>query len=317
VAEQPTSPDLALQALRDAAGPREAVDAVEALRSALWERVLAALEDPSARDVADLADRLGALSSALLRSALAAAPSALPAAARSESPRRPRVESPPTDEFGAGAQPRVRAGAGALLIDDSGDGPGRPAGTAAADEPTRAPASSGLDPRDIRVRDERGRSGDGRPWMRAISAELRRFEHDHHPFAVVLFELRDLVRLRLALAPEELRRLSALVGAGVGELFAADPELPVSVRARANGAIHQEPGRHWLVVPATDAAGARALAARIAEALSARLSSGAAAGGVLTGVAAAPAHGRSAAALTTFAEVDLYAARGPFATRVY
>jgi predicted signal transduction protein with EAL and GGDEF domain len=69
------------------------------------------------------------------------------------------------------------------------------------------------------------------------------------------------------------------------------------------------------VLPATDGAGARALAAQISEALQAGAETPAAAGGVLAGIAVCPWNARLPAALAAHADVDLYAARGPLAAR--
>ncbi len=307
------APDLALQALSRARAPREAADAVATLRRSLWERLLWALSEPSAREVAEIADRLAGLCETLLHASLAdprvslADPRAAPGDARAAPPDSPAHPAHP-QPAGAGArsEPRERAAAAAML-DERGradaliglDDPGSPP----LPEPQAPALSRRLSSRPAGTEPTRGEEPAGaqleQPWLASVEAELRRFERDHRPFAVLLVELREIERLRALLAPVELERLSAELARELTQL------LPGAAQ------ITQSPGRHWLIASATDAGSARVLASRANAALEARARAGGVDGGVAVGLAVCPTNGRDAAALAGYAEVDLFAARSP------
>jgi GGDEF domain-containing protein len=319
----------ALRALAGASHPRDAVEAVEYLRASLWQNMLAALREPSAADVAGLADRVAQLCSTLLSASLAG-----PAGARADGPEsaragglelpKPDLELPERDApatparegvVGEPAQaPRAHAAtlappAPGVIVDErdrgspAGQAPAPPmpaSARAPATHPARHASTAGGG--GFAVRDERAGQADAAPWIAAISRRLRVFEQDHRPFAVLLLELRELDRLRAALAPQELDRLSADVARAISELLAGAGEEPIA----------QGPGRYWLIAPARDAAAARELARRITDPLPGRVE---AAASVLVGVAVCPGNARSAAGLAAHADVDLYAARRPLAAR--
>jgi sarcosine oxidase gamma subunit len=292
--------------------------------------MLAALREPSAADVAGLADRVAQLCSALLSASLggrdgARADGARPARAGDFELRERDLELPERD---TPAQPRAREGVAgeparaprAHATTPTPPGPGvvvderdrlSPAAQAAAPpmpasaraqatHPARHTSTAG--PSEFAVRDERAGQADAAPWIAAISRRLRVFEQDHRPFAVLLLELRELDRLRAALAPAELDRLSADVAQAITELLAGAGGEPIA----------QGPGRYWLIAAARDAAAARELAQRIGDALPGRVG---AAASVLAGIAVCPGNARSAAGLAAYADVDLYAARRPLAAR--
>jgi hypothetical protein len=99
---------------------RETVEHIEALRGVIWEAVLAELDDPPARQVADLSDRLAFVCATLLAAALgeAAAPSAHEVPRDEPSPVRGQVlySAPQT----------VPGGRGATLIDEFEDAVAQP-----------------------------------------------------------------------------------------------------------------------------------------------------------------------------------------------
>ncbi len=66
----------------------------------------------------------------------------------------------------------------------------------------RAGASGSAGAGAIAIRDQRGEHAPAE-WLEAIARELERHERRELPFAVLLVELRDLERLRLAEHPGE------------------------------------------------------------------------------------------------------------------
>jgi len=291
VREDNLSPLEALAAARDA---RAAADAVEALRAALWERMLAALREPRAEEVAELAERLSRLCAALLSASLAGAPAPL------EGERA---------ELGA-----LRATA---IIDDSAAAPPRGDRVAAAartaqrarrvQEPALAqPAGTG----EISMRDERAREGAPGAWLAAIARQLRRYEEDRRPFAVLLLETLDLDAVRARLAGDELQRLSNILERGLAVALAAERRLRgVEAHDGSLQPIAERAGRFWVIAPRTDQAGGRTLAARIAEQVTLDVPAGAWRVQLLAGVAVCPANARTPSSLVAYADVDLYAAR--------
>ncbi len=299
----------ALQALAGASDPREAVEAVESLRASLWQGMLAAVRDPSAADVAALADRVAGLCSTLLSASLRA-PDGAPArpqdaGAGGTEPLGDAAPVPPRtgwQDLGRPGYAPAPPGPG-VIVDEREREVGIPASVPpplGAASRAHARHASTVVGGEIAVHDER--AGQAAPWIAAIARRVREFERDHRPFAVLLIELGELDRLRAALTPHELERLSADVAQVIAELLAGEGEAPIA----------QGPGRYWLIARAMDAADARELARRIAAAVPGRV---AAAGSLLVGIAVCPVNARSAAGLAAHADVDLYAARGPLAAR--
>ena len=243
-----------------------------------------------------LADRVAQLCSALLSASLDGPARAVPAP-----PTAAHDAGEPTGAAPARAAMPARQGSGAI-VDERDEDFQAPAAASAIAPLARARAAHGArhsataDGGEIAVRDERAGEPGAAPWIAAISRRLRGFELDRRPFAVLLLELRELDRLRAALAPHQLDRLSAEVEQAIAELLAGEGEEPIA----------QGQGRYWLIAPARDAAAAGELARRIGDALPGRVGAGAS---VLVGIAVCPVHARSAAGLAAHADVDLYAAR--------
>lgn len=183
---------------------------------------------------------------------------------------------------------------------------------AAAAEPARAPAAAGASapaPAKIEIRDRRAEIADQQrelqqrqdgpdPWIATIERRLERHARDGLPFAVLLLELADLDRLRDAEPPRELARLTAPVEAALAaELRPAD------------ALIGERPGRYWLLAPETDAAGARALAGRLVDAVRRAARHRGVPLQLAAGVAGCPGDGLQAARIAAQADVALYAAR--------
>jgi hypothetical protein len=127
----------ALAPLLDLANqPATLVADVEALRAILWEATLAALREPSARLVADLADRLSRVVAAALATTLGArgdgASTTVASGAAPQGPGRARVLH--------GSPPHAFGGGGAVLIDELAEEP-RP--LAAGDDPAETLAGAG------------------------------------------------------------------------------------------------------------------------------------------------------------------------------
>jgi len=133
---EPAPGALALSALAAAWEAREAVEHVEALRRVLWEAALETLANPSAREVADLADRLGSVCAALLSSALAEHG----AGAGEQEP--PRASRPPRERVLYRAPGQSPEHSGAVLIDERDEVSPRPAPPASP--PLREPPAPSL-----------------------------------------------------------------------------------------------------------------------------------------------------------------------------
>jgi GGDEF domain-containing protein len=256
-----------------------AVRAVEALRGVLWQALRDQLDEPSAREVGDIADRLAYVCAAALEAALAAAdpqPSAGPAERdRGTSPSR---AAPPGDAS-ALDDPRVHgAGAQATIVDEL-------TASRMAQEVPSPPMRAG----EIEIRDVRGAEGPA-AWIGSIGGQLERFEHDRAPFAVLLVELVD---------SEQLAR-------GAGALDRVERELAAALGARGS-LTRERPGRYWLVTPGTD----RGAAGRLAERLRGAVATGATdlRLEVAVGIAVCPDDGRQASTIAAHADVDLYADR--------
>jgi hypothetical protein len=115
-----------------------AVEHVEALRGLLWKAALEELRDPTARQVADLSDRLASVCAAALAYALAGRADALGTVAGSpafQPPREQVLYSAPAPSPGA---------SGAVLIDERDEAPrqARPRSTWRRGDGAPAPASA-------------------------------------------------------------------------------------------------------------------------------------------------------------------------------
>jgi GGDEF domain-containing protein len=251
-----------------------AAEAAEQLCQALWEALHEQLRIGSAEQVATLADQIADVSrsvSALVRLT----------PEREESDRtRIREQAP----IGAEESEGARAGgtqalgdvehAAAVIVDEQSE---------ALDAP-------------IAIRDER-RGAQGTPWGTVVQRGIDRYLVDREHFAVLLVELLDAERLRLAQSPIDAeRQIREVEAAMVQELRPAD------------ALVREAHGRYWLVAPATDAPVARALASRIAAAARRSASHRGVPLEVAAGIAFCPEHGVEVGSLLGHAEVDLYAA---------
>lgn len=148
----------------------------------------------------------------------------------------------------------------------------------------------------IAIRDAR-QSLDATPWSTVVQRRLDRYLADRDRFAVLLVELLDAERLRLAQSlTDASRQIRDVEAAMVAQLRPAD------------ALVRETDGRYWLIAPDTDASAARALAGAIAAAARRNASHRGAPLGVAIGIALCPEHGVEAASLLGHAEVDLYAA---------
>ncbi len=176
---------------------------------------------------------------------------------------------------GSGVQaPRGVEHAAAVIVDEQGE---------ALDAP-------------IAIRDER-RSAEATPWGTVVQRRIDRHLASRERFAVLLVELLDAERLRLAQSPIDAeRRIREIEAAMVQELRPADT------------LVRETHGRYWLAAPATDTPAARALASRIAAAARRSASHRGVPLEVAVGIALCPEHGIEVDSLLGHAEVDLYAA---------
>jgi hypothetical protein len=267
--------------VRDAAA---AVKAVEALRGVLWEALLGEMTEPSARQVGDAADRLAHVCAAALAVALEAGiaaqakPSSDDAAAVAGGCEHAAQEAPATGSY-------VRQ---AIIIDER----------VSSERPLSWDQSPPVAPRtraaEIEIRDERREQGPA-AWIKSIGGQLERFERDGLPFAVLLVELREIERLHRDELPGVLGRVEEALAATHG--------------ARAGSLTRERPGRYWLLMPATDRAGARELAKRLAHTVASCAEDSAVPLDVAIGTAVCPEDGLQAAALAAHADVGLYAER--------
>lgn len=299
-----------------------AVRAARALSEALWEGLHEELNDPRARRVSELSERLADVSLAVASLARetdvsAAGEPFVPPAEPPPAPAEPRVAPAKPEPPAARVIHQAPRGASvreeespstAVLIDElapegSSAPPVPPASSGpVAREPSSSPESPQAfvqEPPEIEIRDERGeREREQSAWVAAIGRRLERYERDGAPFAVLLIELADVERLRHAELPGEMARLTGLVEAALaGELRPAD------------SLTRESPGRYWLLAAETDAGSAQTLAARLAEAVRAGAVHRGTPLEVAMGIAVCPADGTQAAALAVHADVALYAAR--------
>lgn len=251
-----------------------AAAAAEQLCAALWEAVHHQLEAGSQAQAAMLAQRIAEISLSVAELA--------------------RLQ--PGDPIGGVEVEPAPADRGAEEHDD----PPRAAVLAAeaTDPSTQAVI---VDERDlappIAIRDAR-HGQDGTPWGAVVQRRLDRYLSDRERFAVLLVELLDAERLRLAQSPLDAEhQVREVEAAMVQQLRPAD------------ALVRESDGRYWLIAPDTDAGAARALAGRVAGAAR----RGAAHRGVplevAIGIALCPEHGLEPVSLLGHAEVDLYAAQ--------
>jgi GGDEF domain-containing protein len=321
-----------LAELAGAGDAASAVRAVEALREVVWEALLEELRDPSARQVADLADRLAYVCATALTATIVTV----------AAERAATVADPAASGQGGldGASPGPR---GPVLVDERDEMPvARPAGAAptsehadpepaqvqpfpwelapfASPEPSRtaeAPISrypgdaaaaggarsearaGGFTRRaraepEIEIRDERGEDGPA-AWIGSIGSQLEQFRQDGLPFAVLLVDLFDLERLSHVALPEESSAVTR-------EIEAALAPVGSLTRERA--------GRYWLLAPETDGLAARMLAERLVRSLRAVVRRRGMALPFAVGMAVCPEDGRDAAVLAAHADVGACDAR--------
>ncbi len=320
-----------LRALAGARDAGSAVAAVEALRGVLWESLLAEPSwlsiDRSARQVADLADRLACVCATALAATIEAPVATGPSVGSDDAEAAPTGS--PRGSRGFGLPPVLSQEA--ILIDErdevhDGDEVDDETGPPVAREeprspdvrqspvpgvatapggPQASPVTSELE--EIEIRDERGDQGPA-AWISSIGRHLERFQHDRLPFAVLLIELGDVERLRRAALPGGVSSLTS----GVERVLAQELKRieAGSAADRSTGSLTCErPGRYWLLAPATDATAARRLADWLVRRIGPLASPRWTPLEVTVGTAVCPDDGRDAAALAAHADVGLYAAR--------
>ncbi len=286
-----------LAVLAGADDPVAAVAACEALRGVLWDALLAELHEPSARQVADLSDRLAAVCAAVAATLLTLGRQALDAPlprasalhvepgrveeTATESP--PKAASPALDDLGV-TQPREPR-----LTEQYEQGNVEEV----ALEPTGSPW---VGPPRIEIRDVRGEGPSA--WIGSIGRRLERHAQDGLPFAVLLVEVVDIERLQQAGSTADMAQLIGRVeGALSKELRPADL------------LTREAQGRYWLVTPETDGVGVRMLAERLARSVRVSASDHGAPLEVAIGIAVRPDDGHEAATLAAHADAGVYAAR--------
>lgn len=283
-----------------------AARAAHTLSETLWEAVHEELASPAGGErVAELSRRLAdtaAAVSLLAQGGDPGVPGAPDRAAGSATPSEP-VASAHAVERAHAVEPQrsepptaMREGlrAAAMLVDEL------------APEEAEAGSES-----EIHVRDQRGmevRAGSvpaeadeaetTSPWIASIARRVERYERDREPFAVLVVELIHIERLRHAELPGEVARLTGLVETALaGELRPVD------------SLMRESPGRYWLLAGETDPEGARALAGRLAGAVSDAAEHRGEPLRIAAGIAACPSDGLAAGALAAHADIGLYAAR--------
>jgi hypothetical protein len=334
-----------LGALAGARDAQAAVEAVESLRGVLWEALLDELHDPSAREVADLGDRLAYVCASALAAIVAGTSAAGPPSKAADADA---VAGRPGDVSGypseVGGEPReVVGGAGqvgglsgevegqrgggfvegdrpiaparAILVDERDQGgevsdPGSAGGLpSSAFEVARGGAAPRIvDTPEIEVRDARREEGPV-AWISSIKRQLDRFDDDGVPFAVLLCELGDLERLRRAALPGGISSLTGQIERVLAEELKRLAASTEGRRGQAGSLTCERPGRYWLLAPATDTAGARRLAEWLVGMVGPLASRPWAPLDVTVGVAVCPDDGREAAVLAAHADIALTAAR--------
>jgi hypothetical protein len=272
------------------AGARDApatVAAVEDLRGVLWEVLLDQLQEPTAREVGDLADRLAHVCAVALAVAVA-----VPGPGTPDVPMSIHDAAPAPPLAGTGARDRATARASqrqAIVVDELA--------RSRMDEHQPSAAAPRVRAGGIEIRDVRGTDGPA-AWISSISSQLERFERDRLLFAVLLVEVIGIERLSPGGRAES--------HAGMID----DVERALASAHGARGSLTRErPGRYWLVMPDTDRAGARQLAERLTRAVAAFASDRLVPLEVAVGTAVCPDDGHQAATLAAHADVGLYADR--------
>lgn len=327
------------RSLATAAGAHDspaAVDAVEALRGVLWEAILNELREAPARQVADIADRLGYICARALGVTIADAqtahsdPSSSPRAVvvavagasgahdlggrdaggrnrgaldlggRGSGARATRPDVVIVDERAAAETPA--SADRARRAQDNGGG-GERARQPDVERPQSWDESPPVPPArrapEIEIRDERTGEGPA-AWIGSIGNQLAQYQRDQRPFAVLLVEMREIEEIRRRESPTELARLAGLI----------EDALTREVRTRGSGSLTREgAGRYWLLAPDTDRPGAETLAQRARQAVAASVSYRRAPLDVVVGAAICPEDGSEAPALAAQADVELYTAR--------
>jgi GGDEF domain-containing protein len=135
-------------------------------------------------------------------------------------------------------------------------------------------------------------------WSAAVQRRLDRHREDGAPFAVLLLELLDVERLRIAQLPVD------------AEHQVRDVEAAIVEQLRpADALVREADGRYWLIAPDTDAVDARALAIRLGASARRSASHRGVPLQLAVGIAICPEHGVREGALLSHAKVDLYAAQ--------
>jgi GGDEF domain-containing protein len=264
------------------------VDAIESLRGVFWEVLLDRMTEPSARQLADVADRLAHVCAEMLAGALEAEAFVVPASS-------PDNDADAVSESESTSRAPALAGATehhAIIVDER-HSPERPLSW---DE--SPPTSPGARAAEIEIRDERREEGPA-AWIKSIGGQLERFERDRAPFAVLLVELCEIERLRR----EQLSKGLA------GVLARVEGALAAVLGTRAGSLTRERSGRYWLLMPETDRAGAIALAGRLTQAVAACRGEDGAPLEVAIGTAVCPEDGLEASALAAHADVGLHADR--------
>jgi GGDEF domain-containing protein len=283
------SPSVAceLASLSLAEDPAAVVAAAEAMRAALWSWLASVAQSDRWQADGELANRLAYVCAELSRCALEALRAQPPEDAGGRSREEVADAQAHAESFSAPEQ-ALQGQRTEVERDRKADG--------APDPGWEFP-----EPAD-RMRAEPQEPGGERP-ARSVSAEALAGalpEETLHggPYAVLLIEPADIERLSTAIEPRELDLLLERIGAVLaGEL-------------RPDDRIAQEGrGRWWLVAPHTDAAGARALAERLARAVGGAISDHGAPLALVIGIATGAEQGIGAAELAQRAEEQLYSAQ--------
>jgi hypothetical protein len=301
------------------AGARDAgaaVEAVEALRGVLWEALMDELREPSARQVADLADRLAYVCATLLDATLDDATLAGPVASDRE------VAGEDTEVHVGGPDPAAADYPGpptgrrpAVLVDERDDVPPRaprvePPPRAGANPlpwdvpltPWDMPHAESSQPSRIEIAEDPAAQGPA-AWIGSIGPQLERVGRDGLPFAVLLVELFDVRSPERAELSPEFSGLTRRVESALEQELAG-------TAGRPEGSLTRErPGRYWLLAPRANGVAARTLAERLAGAARRLIRDREAPLEVAVGTAVCPEDGREAAALAAHADIALFAAR--------
>lgn len=289
-ARAPAAPARRLGAIVGARDGATTAQAVEALRGVLWGVLVDRMTEPSARQVADVADRLAHVCAEVLAVALEATVIAAGDSDRADAAVAMQVASsepvsqPPTLPDATRRH--------AIVVDEH--------------QPSERPLSwdesppipPGARAGEIEIRDERREEGPA-AWIRSIGGQLERFERDRLPFAVLLVELCEIERLRR-------EQLSPGLA---GVLARVEGALAAVLGARAGSLTRERPGRYWLLMPETDRAGALELARELTRAVASCQGEDGTPLQVAIGAAVCPEDGVEASALAAHADIGLHADR--------